>query len=350
MSWPGVIQKYRDYMPFADDVQIITLNEGNTPLIPTARLADKLAPGAGLKLYLKYEGLNPTGSFKDRGMTAAITQAVYEGSSTVICASTGNTAASAAAYAARAGLRCLVLVPEGKIALGKLAACLAYGAEVISIDGSFDDGLDMVRAIVERQPVTLVNSINPWRLEGQKTGSFEIVDQLGGHAPDWHCLPVGNAGNISAYWMGYKQYGKGLPHVLGGQAAGSAPIVLGKVVEKPETIATAIRIGNPARWRQALEALDESGGIITAVSDAKILESWHLLAKEEGVFVEPASAAGLAALKQQIELGAIDPVGKTAVCVLTGHGLKDPGTAVDQATAPITLQANIDALEAYLSQ
>jgi len=350
MRWQGVIEKYRQYLPFGDDIHIVSLNEGNTPLIFAPQLAEKLAPGANLKLFLKYEGLNPTGSFKDRGMTAAITQAVREGSQTVICASTGNTAASAAAYAARAGLRCLVLVPEGKIALGKLAACLAYGAEVISIDGSFDDGLDMVREIVKRQPVTLVNSINPWRLEGQKTGAFEIVDQLDGHAPDWHCLPVGNAGNISAYWLGYQQYGKGLPRLLGGQAAGAAPLVSGKVVEKPETLATAIRIGNPARWRQAMQALDESGGIITAVTDEKILESWHLLAKTEGVFVEPASATGVAALKQQIELGEIDPVNKTAVCILTGHGLKDPGTAVEQARPPHTLSADIDALEAYLTR
>ena len=350
MRWQGVIEKYRSYLPFGDEAEIVSLNEGNTPLIVAPKLAEQLAPGADLKLFLKYEGLNPTGSFKDRGMTAAITQAVHEGSRAVICASTGNTAASAAAYAARAGLRCVVLVPEGKIALGKLAACLAYGAEVISIDGSFDDGLDMVREITKRLPITLVNSVNPWRLEGQKTGAFEIVDQLGGIAPDWHCLPVGNAGNISAYWMGYQEYGKGLPRLLGGQAAGSAPLVTGKAVEKPETIATAIRIGNPARWQQAMRALDESGGIITAVSDEKILESWHLLAKTEGVFVEPASATGLAALKQQIELGEIDPVGKTAVCILTGHGLKDPGTAVDQASAPHTLPANIDALEAYLSQ
>jgi threonine synthase len=346
--WHGVIEAYRSYLPFDEDTCIISLNEGNTPLIPAHRLAEVLAPKAGLRLYLKFEGLNPTGSFKDRGMTAAITQAVREDARTVICASTGNTAASAAAYAARAGLRCLVLVPEGKIALGKLAACLAYGAEVISIDGSFDDGLRMVREITERQPIALVNSVNPWRLEGQKTGAFEIVDQLGGHAPDWHCLPVGNAGNISAYWMGYKQYGQGLPQLLGGQAAGSAPIVLGHVVEKPETIATAIRIGNPARWRQAVEALDESGGIITAVPDDDILAAWHLLAKQEGVWVEPASATGLAALKQQIERGEIDPVGKTAVVVLTGHGLKDPGTAVEQATAPITLSAEIEALERYL--
>ncbi|MEJ2749491.1 MAG: threonine synthase [Anaerolineae bacterium] len=336
MRWNGVIQKYRSYLPFDEDVQIISLNEGNTPLIKADRLAELIAPQANLQLYVKYEGLNPTGSFKDRGMTAAITQAVHEGSKTVICASTGNTAASAAAYAARAGLRCLVLVPEGKIALGKLAASLAYGAEVISIDGSFDDGLDMVREIVERQPIALVNSINPWRLEGQKTGAFEIIDQLDGRSPDWHCLPVGNAG-------------KGRPHILGGQAAGAAPIVTGKVVEKPETIATAIRIGNPARWRQALEALDESGGIITAVTDDDILASWNLLAKTEGVFVEPASATGIAALKQQIEAGANDPTNKTAVCILTGHGLKDPGTAVSQASAPHTLPATIEALEKYLA-
>ena len=347
--WPGVIQAYRSWLPFGADTPVVTLNEGNTPLILAPRLAEEIAPGAGLKLYLKYEGLNPTGSFKDRGMTAAITQAVIEEAQTVICASTGNTAASAAAYAARAGLRCLVLVPQGKIALGKLAASLAYGAEVISIDGSFDDGLRMVREITERRPIALVNSVNPWRLEGQKTGAFEIIDQLGGRAPDWHCLPVGNAGNISAYWMGYKQYDKGLPQLLGGQASGSAPIVLGRVVEKPETIATAIRIGNPARWRQAVEALDESGGIITAVSDESILEAWRMLAQLEGVFVEPASATGLAALKQQIALGELDAAGKTAVIVLTGHGLKDPGTAVEQARTPLVLPASLEALEDYLA-
>lgn len=347
--WPGVIEAYRSWLPFGADTPVVTLNEGNTPLIHAPRLAEEIAPGAGLKLYLKYEGLNPTGSFKDRGMTAAITQAVIEEAKTIICASTGNTAASAAAYAARAGLRCLVLVPQGKIALGKLAASLAYGAEVISIDGSFDDGLRMVREITERRPIALVNSVNPWRLEGQKTGAFEIIDQLGGRAPDWHCLPVGNAGNISAYWMGYKQYGRGLPRLLGGQAAGSAPIVLGRVVEKPETIATAIRIGNPARWRQAVEALDESGGIITAVDDEDILEAWRMLAQLEGVFVEPASATGLAALKQQIALGEIDAAGKTAVIVLTGHGLKDPGTAVEQARTPLVLPASLEALEDYLA-
>ncbi|HEX6384589.1 MAG TPA: threonine synthase [Anaerolineae bacterium] len=348
MTWQGVLHAYRDYLPFGKDVKPISLNEGNTPLIRADRLAEVVAPASHLNLYLKYEGLNPTGSFKDRGMTAAITQAVHEGAKTVICASTGNTAASAAAYAARAGLRCLVLVPEGNIALGKLAASLAYGAEVLSVDGSFDDGLAMVREIVRRQPIALVNSINPWRLEGQKTAAFEICDQLGG-APDWHCLPVGNAGNITAYWMGYQQYGQGRPQLLGGQAAGAAPLVSGKVVEKPETLASAIRIGNPARWQQALQALDESDGLVTAVSDGDILESWRLLAQLEGVFVEPASAAGVAALKQQIALGAIDPADKTIVCVLTGHGLKDPDTAVKHAAPPHALPADVDALEDYLA-
>lgn len=348
--WLGLIQAYRQYLPFDPTVQIISLNEGNTPLIQADRLAEQIAPGAKLKLYLKYEGLNPTGSFKDRGMTVAITQAVREGAQTVICASTGNTAASAAAYAARAGLRCLVLVPQGKIALGKLAACLAYGAEVISIEGSFDEALEMVRQIVARRPIALVNSINPWRLEGQKTAAFEICDQLSGRAPDWLCLPVGNAGNISAYWLGYQQYGCGLPRLLGGQAAGAAPVVLGRPIAKPETIATAIRIGNPARWQQALQALDESDGLITAVTDEQILAAWQLLARSEGVFVEPASATGLAALKQAIERGEVDPAGKIAVCVLTGHGLKDPDTAIQQAAPPLTIPATLQALEAYLTK
>jgi len=348
-NWQGVIQQYRKYLPFADDAPIVSLNEGNTPLIRADRLAEIIAPNTGLNLFFKYEGLNPTGSFKDRGMTAAISQAVGEGAESVICASTGNTAASAAAYAARAGIRCIVLVPEGKIALGKLAASLAYGAEVISIDGSFDAGLDMVREIVQRQPIVLVNSINPWRLEGQKTGAFEICDQLGGTAPDFHCLPVGNAGNISAYWLGYKQYEMGLPRLIGGQAAGAAPIVTGKVVKNPETVATAIRIGNPARWRQALEALDESGGIITALTDDQILDCWQLLAVKEGLFVEPASATGLAALRKTINSGDIDPTGKTIVVVLTGHGLKDPDTAVGRAATPSQIPADVLALETYLA-
>jgi threonine synthase len=349
VPWSGVIHQYRDYLPLPADARIITLNEGNTPLVRSSQLAELLAPMTGLELFFKFEGLNPTGSFKDRGMTAAISHAIYEGSETIICASTGNTAASAAAYAARAGLRCLVLVPEGKIALGKLAASLAYGAEVISIAGSFDDGLNMVREIVNRRQITLVNSINPWRLEGQKTGAFEVCDQLDGQAPDWHCLPVGNAGNITAYWMGYRQYGKGLPRLLGAQAAGAAPIVSGKIVENPETVATAIRIGNPARWQQAVQALDESDGLITSVSDEEILDAWRNLASMEGLFVEPASASGLAALKKLIKMEEIDPSNKRIVVVLTGHGLKDPGTAVEKATKPYQLPAEIEALEAYLA-
>jgi threonine synthase len=346
--WQGVIRAYRDYLPLATEAPIISLNEGNTPLIQADRLVEQIAPGAKLRLFLKFEGLNPTGSFKDRGMTVAVSQACQEGARTIICASTGNTAASAAAYAARAGLRCLVLVPEGKIALGKLAACLAYGAEVIAIDGSFDEALELVRAIVENHPIVLVNSVNPWRLLGQKTGAFEICDQLGGQAPDWHCLPVGNAGNITAYWMGYQEYGQGLPRLLGGQAAGAAPLVHGEVVSKPETIATAIRIGNPARWHEAMRALYESGGLIAAVSDDQILQSWKWLAGLEGLFVEPASAAGVAVLHQQIQQGALDPEGKTIVCVLTGHGLKDPDTAVSQAAPSQRLPATMTALEDYL--
>lgn len=348
MSWSGLLQQYRKYIPISQEAEIISLNEGNTPLIRADRISEQIAPGKNLSIYLKYEGLNPTGSFKDRGMTVAITQAAFEGADTVICASTGNTAASAAAYAARAGLRCLVLVPEGKIALGKLAASLAYGAEVLAIEGSFDDGLSMVREIVQRRAIALVNSINPWRIEGQKTGAFEICDQLGGRAPDWHCLPVGNAGNITAYWKGYKEYGQGLPQLLGAQAAGAAPIVHGRVVEHPESLATAIRIGNPARWREALDAADESGGTFTAVSDEEILESWRQLSSQEGLFVEPASAAGLAGLKKEIREGRFDPKGKTVVIVLTGHGLKDPGTAIQYAREPRRLQASLDALESYL--
>jgi threonine synthase len=348
--WRGVIHAYLDYLSFNLDDPIVTLNEGNTPLIKAKRLAKLIAPGSDLNLYFKYEGLNPTGSFKDRGMTAAMTQAKLSGARSVICASTGNTASSAAAYAARAGLRCIVLVPEGKIALGKLSASLAYGAEVIVIQGSFDQGLEMVREISERRNICLVNSINPWRIEGQKTGAFEICDQLGGKAPDWHCLPVGNAGNITAYWMGYRQYRAGLPKILGAQAAGAAPIVYGRVIEAPETVATAIRIGNPARWTEALQALDESGGRITAVSDELIMEAWHLLARYEGIFVEPASASGLAALKHQIESGDIDPSGKTFVVVLTGHGLKDPDIAISRASKPLSIPADVDELDSYLSE
>jgi threonine synthase len=353
-TWPGVVTHYRPLLDIAPEADPITLLEGNTPLVPVPRLAGALAPGVGgdFELWLKYEGLNPTGSFKDRGMTAAITQAVHEGAQAVICASTGNTAASAAAYAARAGLRCIVIVPEGKIARGKLAGSLAYGADVVNISGNFDQGLDLVRQATEHLPVTLVNSINPYRLEGQQTAAFEIVDALG-DAPDWLCLPVGNAGNITAYWMGFTRYhrlgnAQHTPQLLGVQAAGAAPIVRGRVVKKPETVATAIRIGNPARWHEAAQALDESGGHILAVEDAEILEAWHLLSSLEGVFVEPASAAGVAGLRRRIADGAMDVRGKRVVCVVTGHGLKDPETAIRSAVEPVTLKPSLDALAAYL--
>ena len=345
-AWPGVIAAYRDRVDVAPETPPVTLLEGNTPLIPVPRLAELF--GGGFELYIKYEALNPTGSFKDRGMTAAMTQAVADGAQTVICASTGNTAASAAAYAARAGLKCVVLVPDGKIAAGKLAGALAYGAQVISIDGNFDDGLRMVREATERAPIALVNSINPARIQGQKTASFEIVDALG-RAPDYMALPVGNAGNITAYWLGFQEYfrdGKcdSLPHMLGGQAEGSAPIVLGRVVEHPETIATAIRIGNPARWREAVRALDESDGHITAVSDAEILHQYRQVSRAEGIFCEPSSATGLAALGKAICEGVIDVKGKVVVTVLTGHGLKDPDTAIKGVATPVMIPPTIDAL------
>jgi threonine synthase len=349
MTWPGVVTRYREYLDIAPGATAVTLLEGNTPLIPVPRLADAL--GGGFDLYLKYEGLNPTGSFKDRGMTAAITQAVYDGAQAVICASTGNTAASAAAYAARAGLRCIVVVPEGKIARGKLAGSLAYGAEVINISGNFDEGLDLVREAAEKLPVTLVNSVNPYRLEGQKTGAFEIVDELG-EAPDWLCLPVGNAGNISAYWLGFTQYhaagmAASKPRLLGTQAAGAAPIVEGRVIEHPETVATAIRIGNPARWHEAAAALDESGGHILAATDDELLAAWRMLSTLEGVFVEPASAAGVAGLKKRIEAGEMDVRGQRVVCIVTGHGLKDPEIVLKHSPDPVTLDPDFDALARY---
>lgn len=350
-SWPGVVTRYRLLLDIAPEAKPVTLLEGNTPLIPVPRLVEAL--GGGFDLWLKYEGLNPSGSFKDRGMTAAITQAVHEGAQAVICASTGNTAASAAAYAARAGLRCVVVVPEGKIAQGKLAGALAYGAEVVNITGNFDEGLALVREAARQLPVTLVNSVNPYRLEGQKTGAFEIVDVLG-DAPDWLCLPVGNAGNITAYWMGFTQYhtagnAASLPRLLGVQAAGAAPIVHGAVVEHPETVATAIRIGNPARWREAAAALDDSGGYITAVTDDAILTAWRQLGTLEGVFVEPASAAGVAGLKQRIASGEMDVRGQRIVCVVTGHGLKDPQIVLRSDNQPVTLPADFDALADWIT-
>jgi threonine synthase len=342
--WPGVVERYRARVRIAPGTPPVTLLEGNTPLIPAPRLAAGLAgaAGASFELRLKYEGLNPTGSFKDRGMTAAMTQAVADGARAVICASTGNTAASAAAYAARAGLKCWVLVPEGKIALGKLAGALSYGARVISIRGSFDDGLRMVREAAERAPIALVNSVNPARLQGQKTAAFEVCEALGG-APDWLCLPVGNAGNITAYWMGFTEYhADGLirsrPRLLGAQAAGAAPIVSGRVVEHPETVATAIRIGNPARWREAAAALEESDGRICAVTDDEILAAYRLVARCEGVFCEPSSAAGLAGLAKGLREGWLDLRGRRVVCVLTGHGLKDPDAAIHGAAAPDVIE------------
>jgi threonine synthase len=341
----GVIDHYRSLLELPAYARTVTLLEGSTPLIPLPALAEEL--GGGFELFAKFEGLNPTGSFKDRGMTVAISEAAGRGVKAVICASTGNTAASAAAYATRAGMRAVVIIPEGKVAAGKLAGAVAYGAQVIQIHGSFDDALTLVLRLSERQSIALVNSLNPYRLEGQKTAAFEICDDLGA-APDWLCLPVGNAGNITAYWMGFRQYhglkSSGLPRILGVQAAGSAPLVLGHPVEKPETIATAIRIGRPARGEQALQAAEESHGQIMAVTDDEILAMQHRLAAS-GVWVEPASAAGLAGLANQLLAGKLDVRGKRVVAVCTGHGLKDPDIIVKYMPAPRVLEANLSALE-----
>jgi threonine synthase len=341
----SIIQRYKSLLDLPSHTQIVTLNEGNTPLIPLPRLAKEL--GGGFDLFAKYEGLNPTGSFKDRGMTAAISEAAGRDVKAVICASTGNTAASAAAYAARAGMQAFVLIPEGKVAAGKLAGAVAYGARVIQIFGSFDDALGLVVEISQRNPIALVNSLNPYRIEGQKSAAFEICDVLGG-APDVLCLPVGNAGNITAYWAGFKQYhqvnGSGLPRLLGVQAAGSAPLVLGHPVEKPETIATAIRIGRPARGEQALEAAEQSGGQIIAVSDDEIMDMHRRLASE-GVWVEPASAAGLAGLAAQVRAGVLDLKGKRVVGVCTGHGLKDPDAVTRAMPVPAAVAPDLVSLE-----
>lgn len=319
----GIIANYRDYLPVTDKTPNLTLHEGNTPLIRLENLSKKY----DLDLYVKYEGLNPTGSFKDRGMVMAVAKALEEGSTAIMCASTGNTSAAAAAYAARANIDCYVLIPDGKIALGKLAQAIMYGAKVIAINGNFDEALSIVKEITSKKPITLVNSINPYRLEGQKTAAFEIVDELG-NSPDILAIPVGNAGNISAYWKGFKEYheagkAESLPRMFGFQAEGAAPIVKKQVVENPETVATAIRIGNPASWEKAVNALDESDGLIDAVTDEEILAAQRLLAKSEGVFCEPASAASLAGVIKSREKGLIEK-GKQVVCVLTGNGLKDP--------------------------
>jgi threonine synthase len=341
----GVIARYRKYLPVTDQTPVITLQEGNTPLIYASYLSKLM--GGGFEVYLKYEGLNPTGSFKDRGMTLAISKACEEGSKAAICASTGNTSASAAAYCARAGIKCIVLIPSGAIALGKLSQALIHGAKVLAIEGNFDDALELVKEIAKNYPITLVNSLNPYRIEGQKTASFEICDFLG-DAPDYQVMPVGNAGNITAYWKGYKEYkeckesGK-LPKMLGFQAEGAAPIVLGHPVKEPKTIASAIRIGNPASWKQAEAARDESGGLIDKVSDDEILESYKLLAAKEGVFVEPASAASVAGLLKLAKQGYFKQPAKIT-CILTGHGLKDPDRAIKSIEEPKVVKPELKAI------
>jgi threonine synthase len=339
----GVIERYRDRLPVTDRTPVVTLLEGETPLIEAPRLSEE----TGARVLLKLEGANPTGSFKDRGMTVAISKAAEEGAKVVVCASTGNTSASAAAYAARAGMLAAVIIPDGHVALGKLAQALIHGAKVVSVRGSFDDALRVVRGLGERGGVTVVNSINPFRIEGQKTAAFEICDVLG-DAPDVHCIPVGNAGNITAYWRGYVEYARDSvstrePRMLGFQAAGSAPLVLGEPVPHPETIATAIRIGNPASWDGAIAARDASGGAIAAVSDDEILEAYRTLASSEGVFVEPASAASVAGLRRAAANGLVAP-GETVVCTLTGHGLKDPNRAIAEIEPRAAVDATADAV------
>jgi len=343
MPWRGLIEEYRPFLPVTDRTPVVTLLEGGTPLLHSAALSERV----GADVWLKYDGLNPTGSFKDRGMTMAISKALEEGAKAVVCASTGNTSASAAAYSARAGLTCVVLIPDGHIALGKLAQALIHGARVLQIRGNFDQALEIVRELGDRAPITVVNSINPYRIEGQKTGAFEVVDALG-DAPDAHFIPVGNAGNITAYWKGYLQYRAAcraarLPRMMGFQAAGAAPLVLGHDVDHPETVATAIRIGRPASKYSALAAASESGGAIEAVTDDEILAAYRLLASAEGVFCEPASAASVAGL---LKVGV--PAGSTVVCVLTGHGLKDPDTAIGQIDPPRTVEPTYAAISAEL--
>ncbi len=330
----GVIDRYRERLPFAPEDPVVSLGEGSTPLVPAPRLSERV----GADVWLKIEGANPTGSFKDRGMTCAVSAAVREGAQAVICASTGNTAASAAAYAARAGLRGAVIVPEGKIAIGKLAQALMHGARVIALKGNFDEALKLVRELTDRHPIALVNSVNDYRIEGQKTAAFEILDELGTEL-DALCIPVGNAGNITAYWKGFTERDAG-PRMLGFQAAGAAPLVHGAPVEHPETVASAIRIGNPARWEDAMNAMTTSQGTVKAVTDEQILDAYRMLAAQEGIFCEPASAASVAGL---IEHGAGDA--RTIVCVLTGHGLKDPDVALGQAGAIISCEPSISSVE-----
>lgn len=337
-AWQGLLKQYKDFLPVTENTPALSLNEGNTPLIPLERLSEEW----GVNIHVKTEGTNPTGSFKDRGMVMAVAKAKEEGSKAIICASTGNTSAAAAAYGTRAGLRTIVVIPEGKIALGKLAQAVMYGAEVFEIQGNFDNALEIVRSISEKEPITLVNSVNPYRIEGQKTAAYEVCEALG-KAPDALCIPVGNAGNITAYWKGFKEYHEqhqtGLPNMLGFEAEGAAAIVRGEVVKEPETIATAIRIGNPASWDKAIRVTEESDGRIDMVTDDEIVEAYQLLAKTEGVFAEPASCASLAGLKKQIDSGKIKK-GSAVVCVLTGNGLKDPSTAIDKVTVKPTVIPN----------
>jgi len=343
--YQGVIRRYKKYLPVTEKTPIVTLLEGDTPLIEAENL--RVSLGVDSKIYLKYEGLNPTGSFKDRGMTVAVSKAVEEGASAVICASTGNTSASAAAYAAKAKLKCVVLIPEGAVALGKLSQALIHGAQVLAVKGNFDDALNLAREISDKYPVVLVNSINPNRIEGQKTAAFEIVDSLG-DAPDYHFMPVGNAGNITAYWKGYKEYRRiflgerklKLPRMMGFQAEGAAPIVRGYPIKKPRTIATAIRIGNPASWKRAEEARDESKGVIDTVTDKEIIEAYKMLSSREGLFVEPASAASVAGLIKYVQQGYFSRA-STIVCILTGHGLKDPDRAIKVARKVRVVKADL---------
>jgi len=345
----GVIERYKDYLPVSDKTPVISLEEGDTPLVKAEAIAERIGPG--YKVWLKYEGLNPTGSFKDRGMTMAVSKAIEEGSKAVACASTGNTSASAAAFAANAKIKCIVIIPEGAIALGKLAQALIHGAKVIAVRGNFDQALDIVRELTDKYPITLVNSINPYRIEGQKTGAFEICDKLG-YAPYYHALPVGNAGNITAYWKGYVEYkdsGKidSLPKMLGFQAAGAAPIVEGKVIKEPKTLATAIKIGNPASWKQAEIARDTSGGLIEKVTDEEILTAYKILANEVGIFAEPASAAGVAGILKKAKEGYFEKVPqgekeRDIVCILTGHGLKDPDRAIKCLKNPPVVDAKLE--------
>lgn len=344
MRYQGLIQRYRKYLPVTDETPVVSLCEGNTPMIPSKKLSEM----TGLDVYLKFEGLNPTGSFKDRGMTMAITKALEKGAKAVMCASTGNTSASAAAYSARCGLKCIVLIPEGKIALGKLSQAMIHNAQVLEINGNFDEALELVKTITENHPVELVNSINPYRIEGQKTGAFEICDDFA-EAPEFHAIPVGNAGNITAYWKGYKEYlGAGkitrLPKMLGFQAAGAAPIVDGHIFKKPETIATAIRIGNPASWKSAEVARDESGGLIDKVTDEEILEAYQLIARYDGVFAEPACAAPIAGILNLSRQGYFKDQTGRIVCILTGHGLKDPDRAIQTVTRPVRIKADLESV------